>query len=95
MFLNSNIPDGADIENAKIEREQKFWDYILNNSVWERAVQWTMKHGINKKGFQQRNIVAEQYKELCREFWKAYIDYDKKQKVAVASGKNFLNKIGE
>lgn len=54
-----------------------------------------MKHGINKKGFQQRNIVAEQYKELCREFWKAYIDYDKKQKVAVASGKNFLNKIGE
>mgnify|MGYP000043290023 CR=1 FL=1 len=95
LFLNSNIPDGADIENAKIEREQKFWDYILNNSVWERAVQWTMKHGINKKGFQQRNIVAEQYKELCREFWKAYIDYDKKQKVAVASGKNFLNKIGE
>ena len=43
LFLNSNIPDGADIENAKIEREQKFWDYILNNSVWERAVQWTMK----------------------------------------------------
>lgn len=79
-FLNATISDSTDIENAGKEREQKFWDYVLNNPAWERAVQWTMKHGIKKNSFQQRSTVTEQYKELCKEFWRAYIDYCKKKK---------------
>ena len=39
-----------------------------------------MKHGIKKNSFQQRSTVTEQYKELCKEFWRAYIDYCKKKK---------------
>ena len=72
-FIKINIPD-IDTENNGIEREQNFWDYVLNNPAWERAVQWTMRHGVNKKSFQQRGAITQQYKELCKEFLKAYID---------------------
>ena len=87
--IKINIPD-IDTENKGIEREQNFWDYVLNNPAWERAVQWTMKHGVNKKSFQQRGAITQQYKELCKEFLKAYIDYCKRKKEKGMTGQKRL-----
>ena len=53
-------------------------------------MQWTMKHGVNKKSFQQRGVITQQYKELCKEFLKAYIDYCKRKKEKGMTGQKRL-----
>ena len=49
-----------------------------------------MKHGVNKKSFQQRGAITQQYKELCKEFLKAYIDYCKRKKEKGMTGQKRL-----
>lgn len=77
LFLNADFLKNTNTENAGITREQKFWEYVLNNSTWERAVQWAMKYGENSNSFSQRSVVTEQYEKLCKEFYAAYMDYRK------------------
>lgn len=77
LFPKTEISKNIDMENIATEKEQKFWDFLLNNPTWDRAIQWTMKHSKNTTGFSQKNTVLKAYKELCKDFYEAYADFRK------------------
>lgn len=63
------------IDNREsIQREEYFWKMLTSDKTWERAIQWTMRYSINCSGFSQRDIITEQYKNLCEEIYHVYVE---------------------